>query len=231
MSRFFDLHDPVEKKYIFNSFLVVVALVEVIILVATIIWQIDDGWLSEQVKVIPFPWKEYLIVSFSAPIAMMFVLGIIIKGFDVFAAPGEAASSPGGLIRQWIARKFSAVAYIIGLLLLLTFVYGLIHVEKTLLVLKGFFSLLGLWGTYAFIGFITMAALYLPLSLWLRYRLNKKAMEYQYLLTLAERHGLVLLDAKGNLITRGNQDHPEQLPDSTELPPALPPVELKHQDL
>jgi hypothetical protein len=56
-------------------------------------------------------------------------------------------------------------------------------------------------------------------------------MEYQYLLTLAERHGLVLLDAKGNLITRGYQVHPEQLPDSTELPPALPPVELKHQDL
>jgi hypothetical protein len=113
----------------------------------------------------------------------------------------------------------------------LTFVYGLIHADKTLLVLKGFFSLLGLWGTYAFIGLITMAALYLPLSLWLRYRLNKKAMEYQYLLTLAERHGLILQDADGNLITRGKQDHPEQLPDATGLPPALPPVELEHKDL
>jgi hypothetical protein len=34
------------------------------------------------------------------------------------------------------------------------------------------------------------------LRLWLRYRLQKKAMEYQYLLTLARRHGVVVLDPK-----------------------------------
>ncbi|HEY9073734.1 MAG TPA: hypothetical protein VIN67_06335, partial [Desulfobaccales bacterium] len=37
---------------------------------------------------------------------------------------------------------------------------------------------------------------YLPLRLVLRYRLQKKALEYQYLLTLAERHGVIVIDPK-----------------------------------
>jgi len=55
---------------------------------------------------------------------------------------------------------------------------------------------LGLGGTYLLIALLALALLYLPLRLLLRYRLQKKAMEYQYLLTLAERHGVVLVDKK-----------------------------------
>ena len=41
MARFFNFYDPLEKRYVFNSFLVVVGLVEILILVFTLIWQMD----------------------------------------------------------------------------------------------------------------------------------------------------------------------------------------------
>ena len=55
---------------------------------------------------------------------------------------------------------------------------------------------IGLGGAYGLIALLALALLYLPLRLWLRYRLQKQAMEYQYLLTLAERHGVVVVDPK-----------------------------------
>jgi hypothetical protein len=55
---------------------------------------------------------------------------------------------------------------------------------------------LGLGGSYLLIALLALALLYLPLRLVLRYRLQKKALEYQYLLTLAERHGVIVIDPK-----------------------------------
>ena len=47
MARFFNFYDPLEKRYVFNSFLVVVGLVEILILVFTLIWQLDEGIFTE----------------------------------------------------------------------------------------------------------------------------------------------------------------------------------------
>ena len=55
---------------------------------------------------------------------------------------------------------------------------------------------MGLGGAYVLIALLALASLYLWVRLWLRYRLQKQAMEYQYLLTLAERHGVVVVDPK-----------------------------------
>jgi hypothetical protein len=55
---------------------------------------------------------------------------------------------------------------------------------------------LGLGGAYLLIALLALALLYFPLRLLLRYRLEKKALEYRYLLTLAERYGVVLVDGK-----------------------------------
>jgi hypothetical protein len=86
MARFFNFYDPLEKRYVFNSFLVVVALVEILILVFTLIWQIDfEGIFGAPARTpVPFPWKEYLLASFVAPIALLFLFGLIIQGFEVF---------------------------------------------------------------------------------------------------------------------------------------------------
>ncbi|MBM4273187.1 MAG: hypothetical protein FJ134_01815 [Deltaproteobacteria bacterium] len=189
MSRFFNFYDPLEKRYIFNSFLVVAALVEVLILVFTLIWQIDEGVFGGSVKVVPFPWKEYLLASFTAPIALVFIFGLIVQGFEMMGGEGETSKdTPGALHRR------GRVRYFLGLLALLAFLVLLFKGGLVLELLTAGVKALGLGGSYLLIGLLALALLYLPLRLMLRYRLQKKAMEYQYLLTLAEKHGVAIID-------------------------------------
>ncbi len=218
MNTFFKHRDPAEKKYIFNSFLVFVILVEAIILGATCIWQIDEGWLGGEVRVVPFPWREYLLVSFAAPIVMMFLFGLIIKGFDVFGGPEHRESD--GKVDFWRVwrRRGAMVSYTLSLLGVVAFAYALWRVDKVLPFLKRVFSLLGLWGTYIVIGVFALALLYIPLSLLLRYRLQKRAMEYQYLLALAERHGLAVESTDGKLVFVPPPADSHTLPSSGEVP-------------
>jgi hypothetical protein len=214
MGRFFNLHDAGEKKYIFNSFMVFVAVVEIIILVATIIWQIDEGWFGGEVKVIPFPWKEYLVVSCLAPLVMIFLFGMIIRGFDLLNNQEAAGTLDSGKLWRRFCHKCSLISYLLGIAFLFAFFYGLIYPEKVLLYLKALFSTLGLWGTYVVIGIIAMSMLYFPISLLLRYRLAKKAMEYQYLLALAERHGVIVDRITGRVITDPPPSPADTLPEA-----------------
>lgn len=230
MSRFFSLHDPGEKKYIFNSFLVFVVLVELIILGATIIWQLDEGWFGGEVRVIPFPWQEYLVVAFLAPIVMIFLFGIIIRGFDLLNAAPAGDGDDGSRPLRRLQHRFSLVTYLMGLLLVMAFLYGFLHPEKVLRYLKALFSLLGLWGTYLVIGIIALSMLYFPISLILRYRLAKQAMEYQYLLLLAERHGVIVDRETGRLIAAGPQDGPRAAGELTDPDPSRPCLEIDHLD-
>lgn len=224
MARFFNLHDSREKKYIFNSFLVFVGLVEIIILVATIIWQIDEGWFGGEVRVIPFPWKEYLLVSTLAPLVMIFLFGMIIRGFDLLQPPEIPGSPEAGTWWPRFFHKCSLISYLLGLAFIFAFFYGLFYPEKVLRYLQGIFSTLGLWGTYVIIGIFALSMLYFPISLLLRYRLAKKAMEYQYLLALAQRHGVIFDHSTGRLLTPAPQTDPNSLPgpgDPQEPPPLL----------
>ena len=97
IARFFNFYDPLEKRYVFNSFLVVVGLVEILILVFTLIWQVDEGIFTEHPVVIPFPWSQYLLAAFVAPIALLFLFGMVIQGFEMLgqAAPEGAPRPPG----------------------------------------------------------------------------------------------------------------------------------------
>jgi hypothetical protein len=230
MGRFFNLHDSGEKKYIFNSFLIFVGVVEIIILVATIIWQIDEGWFGGEVKVIPFPWKEYLVVSCLAPLVMVFLFGMIVRGFDLLNAQEAERIPDTGKLWRSFCHKCSLISYLLGLALLFAFFYGLIYPEKVLLYLKGLFSTLGLWGTYVVIGIMAISMLYFPISLLLRYRLAKKAMEYQYLLALAERHGVIVDRATGRLITTSTQTDAKALPEASEPNGPLPLIDMDHSD-
>lgn len=188
MWKFFDFWDPLERRYIFNSFLVVVALVEVLIFVFTLIWQIDEGVLGGPVKVVPFPWKEYLLAAFAAPLVLLLLFGLIIRGFQAFAPEGGA--EPGADRRELRGRHrvrfFGSLAAFLGVLAL--FFYGRELLALTALLLKT----LGLGGTYVLVALLALATLYFSLRLVLRYRLQKGILEYQYLAYLARRHGTVL---------------------------------------
>jgi hypothetical protein len=196
MSKFFNFYDPLEKRYVFNSFLVVVGLVEILILVFTLVWQMDEGLFTGQVKVIPFPWKEYLLAAFVAPIALLFLFGLIIQGFEMFSREETAGASPEGRPRRGLAAWWGRGRYLLGLLAFIGLVILLVQGKAVFSLLSAGIKSLGLGGSYLLVALLSLAFLYLPLRLWLRYRLQKKAMEYQYLLTLARRHGVVVVDPK-----------------------------------
>jgi hypothetical protein len=196
MARFFNFYNPLEKRYVFNSFLVVVGLVEILILVFTLIWKIDfDAVFSDQVRAAtPFPWKEYLLAAFTAPIALLFLFGLIIQGFEMLCkdGPERAPDSPQG---GWAARLWR-LRYLLGLLAFMLALLVLVNAKAVFFLLSSTIKFIGLGGAYVLVALLALAFLYLPLRLWLHYRLQKKAMEYQYLLTMAERHGVVLVDPK-----------------------------------
>lgn len=193
MAKFFNFWDPLERRYIFNSFLIVVALVEILIFVVTLIWQIDEGALGGPVKVVPFPWKEYFFTAFTAPLILLFLFGIVIRGFQAFGPEREGTeqSRTGKSRRRRHGFQFFlGLAAFLGLLIL--WFYG----QQVLALAALFFKTLGLGGAYLLVAVVALAALYFPLRLILNYRLQKKAMEYQYLAYLADRHGVALEDPK-----------------------------------
>lgn len=188
MPKFFDFWDPLERRYIFNSFLVVVALVEVLIFVVTLIWQIDEGVLGGPVKVIPFPWKEYLLAAFAAPLVLLLIFGIIIRGFQAFAPEGgtKPEVEHQRLRSRHRVQFFGSLAAFLGLIIL--FFYG----RELLALTAVLFKTLGLGGSYLLAALVALGILYFALRLILRYRLQKRLLEYQYLAYLARRHGAVL---------------------------------------
>jgi hypothetical protein len=194
MARFFNFYDPLEKRYVFNSFLVVVGLIEILILVFTLIWQMDEGIFTDHPKVIPFPWTTYLLAAFVAPIALLFLFGVIIQGFEMLCgeAPPDHPDAPPG---RWRARLWR-IRYLLGLLAFMALLVFAFRGKQALSLMAAAVKFIGLGGSYGLIALLALALLYLPLRLWLRYRLQKQAMEYQYLLTLAQRHGVVVVDPK-----------------------------------
>ena len=221
MAKFFDFWDPRERRYIFNSFLVVVALVEILIFLVTLIWQIDEGVLGGPVTVVPFPWKEYLFTAFTAPLILLFIFGIVVRGFQAFGpedAEGEDQSRTGKPARRrhrW--QFFLGLAAFLGLLTL--WFYG----QQVLALATLFFKTLGLGGAYLLVAVVALAALYLPLRLILNYRLQKKALEYQYLAYLAEHHGVVIEDPK----ELTHQSSEGKSSPAVDQPPLIPPSDSR----
>jgi hypothetical protein len=194
MTKYFNFYDPLERRYLFNSFLVVVAVVEVLIFLVTCVWQIDEGMFGGPVRVIPFPWMEYLFVAFAAPIALLFIFGVIVRGFQALAPPAQGQA---GERRPWFWLRLKPLTRFLLLLsgafsLFLLLVFG----GPLLAGIARLFKALGLWGTYLFAAVVALVCLYVPLRLLLNYRLKKRELDYRYLVYLAERHGVVISDPK-----------------------------------
>ena len=195
MARFFNFYDPLEKRYVFNSFLVVVGLVEILILVFTLIWQIDfEGIFADAgAGGGPFPLEGIPAGRLHRPHCPAVSVRPHHPGLRsvVSGGPGDRRPGPG------VGRQVGAAALPAG--------SAGLHGGPGALLSRGrpsfvpdaaTIKVIGLGGSYLLIALLALALLYLPLRLWLRYRLQKQAMEYQYLLTLAERHGVVVVDPK-----------------------------------
>ncbi len=214
------LYDEAERKTIFRKYLYFLGWVELGILLTCWLYQIGDSGQAEQV----FPWRLYFLIAFLAPIAITFLLGTIVAGFNrYFAEPEQAEpverefetgeNAGAGKIHQ-LSRVVVLVQKLPFLALLLLLGASVAFFYK----LDAIGTLIGSVGERSVkIVLISLGVLLLLASIFaliliiLNYRLRKSAMEYQYKSQVAERFGLVILEdntvlnSSGKLLVNGRK--------------------------
>ncbi len=84
------LFDDFERKELFRKYLFFLGWVEIFILAFCWLYQLGDG-VHDGTGTVErtFPWRLYFLVSFLAPVAITFLIGVIIVGFNKYFAEEE----------------------------------------------------------------------------------------------------------------------------------------------
>jgi membrane protein implicated in regulation of membrane protease activity len=238
------LFDDTERKELFRKYLYFLGWVEILILLTCWLYQISDSGRDPALAAdSTFPWRLYFLVAFLAPLAITFLVGVVIVGFNKYlgeepaaAGPAVEQEAPAGAGRiQQINRMVTLVQRLPFLALLLLLGLGVGFFYK----LDAIVSLIGSVGEKSAKVFLVSAGVILVLVsvfafilVLLNYRLRKRAMEYQYKSQVAERFGLIILEdntvlnSEGRLLVNGKKwkDAVPLLPEATESkPPAEAP--------
>jgi hypothetical protein len=242
------LFDEGERKQLFRKYVLFLGWVEVAILVVTILYQLGNQGYDQSGPIpIPFPWKMYFIISFLAPVAITFLIGVVIVGFNkYFAEPEALAEGTGAGSEAPIAggpssrlHKIQTVVHhlqrlpFLSLLLLLAVAVGVFYR------LDGILSFLGTVGETSVRIVLLSAAVLLAVAvvlalvlIVLNYKLRKKSMEYEYKTEMGQRFGLLILEdntvlnSEGKLLISG-----KKWKDVAPMLPAVPSDKLKANSL
>ena len=210
-----DLFSKDELKTFFLRYLLIVGCIEIFIFIVSF-FSILEPYSS------PFPWREYFYAAFTIPIAITFLLGIMIIAFNTFYFKGtshfdglkssfeddEAAKNLSKrkmfLNLSW-QFQFLLFLMVLGLCALIMF-----HLDDILAMTanageKAFNAILIFTGIL-----LTGAVLLGVLYLWFHYKLRKKRIDFdhQYKWELMSRSGMLLLDdntvidSEGKVINR-----------------------------
>jgi len=251
------LFDDKERKELFRKYLYFLGWVEIVILLTCWLYQIGDSGRDPAVAAeSTFPWRLYFFIAFLAPIAITFLVGVIIVGFNKYFGEGEQPAGegsgaprhdPGTGRLQQLNRMVTLVQRLPFLALLLLLSVGVAFFYK----LDAILSFIGNFGEKSAKIFLVSAGVLLVLLsvfalilIILNYRLRKRAMEYQYKSQVADRFGLIILEdntvlnSQGKLLINGRKwkDAVPLLPetvqedkpsDDREPEPAPRPVDLK----
>lgn len=204
------LFDEFERKELFKKYLFFLGWLEVLILAACYIYQLGGGGHDHNGPVdLPFPWKSYFLIAFLAPVAITFLVGMVIVGFNKYFAEAEPASEPvppGPLddaqpeVRGRLANLQRVVSWVeklpfLALLLLLTVAVAVFYK------LDAIMAFVGMVGEksvkiilFSALGLVALISVFLLILIVLNYQLRKKSMDYQYRSEVAERFGLIILD-------------------------------------
>ncbi len=212
------LFSEVERKDLFRKYFHFLCWVELGILITCWLYQVSSGGGQGHSA---FPWRLYFLVAFLAPVAITFLTGTIVVGFNkYFTEVGEegaetkwqAVPAAGG---GRIERLGTMVAWVqrlpfLALLLLLGVAAGVFYKLDAIISLVGTIGgksleiLLISLGVVLFLG-----ALLGLILLIMNYKLRKAAMEYEYKTQVAEKFGLVILEdntvmnSSGKLLVNG----------------------------
>jgi len=217
-----DLFDDMERKDLFRKYLYFLCWVELGILLTCWLYQIGDSGRDGEST---FPWRLYFLVAFLAPVAITFLMGTVVVGFNkYFAEPeqasaevesrSETAESAGTGRIQRLSRMVALIQRLPFLALLLLLGVGTAFFYK----LNAIVWLIGSIGEKsvkilltALIVILLLASIFALILIILNYRLRKTAMEYQYKAQIAEKFGLVILEdntvlnSSGKLLVNGRK--------------------------
>lgn len=217
------LFDESERKDIFRKYLIFLGWIEVLIFIACWLYQLGNQGYDRYGPIeIPFPWKVYFLIAFLAPVAVTFLLGMVIVGFNKYfgepsseGKPSEIAfeADPSGRLYKlnaWV--KWLQHIPFLGLLLLLGIAVGFFYNLDTIL---GFIASVGQQSVKIFLIALAvltaLASVFALILIVLNYRLRKTSMEYRYKSEVAERFGLIILDdntvlnSEGRLLVSGKK--------------------------
>ncbi len=216
------LFDDMERKDLFRKYLYFLCWIELGILLTCWLYQIGEGGRDGEST---FPWRLYFLVAFLAPIAITFLMGTVVAGFNKYFAEPEQASADaasqsedvesGGTGRiQGLSRMVALIQRLPFLALLLLLGVGTAFFYK----LGAIVGLIGSIGEKSVeILLISLSVILLLASIFaliliiFNYRLRKTAMEYQYKVQVAEKFGLVILEdntvlnSSGKLLVNGKK--------------------------
>ncbi|MBF0225877.1 MAG: hypothetical protein HQK76_10520 [Desulfobacterales bacterium] len=223
------LFDELELKHFFKKYLILIGSIEIAILIIAWFYQLGDTDYDRFGPVdTPFPWKIYFLVAFLVPIAITFVLGIVIIGFNKFfydkhhteekTISGDSKEAKPEKRFDSFLKSVLKIPFLVGLLILGLSI-GVIYRIEDIIVLIGQVGektarfLIITISIVASAGFIFMV-----LRMLLNYKIRTKSMEYEYKSHVAEKLGLVILDQKtvidknGNIISEGVKALPKSVP-------------------
>lgn len=221
------LFDDSERKELFRKYLIFLGWLEVAIFIGCWLYQLGtDGYDRFGPVERHFPWKVYFLLAFLSPVAVTFLLGTIVVGFNRYFS-GSSAPHPTGEAQEERSRVSpednksfklaAAVAWLqklpyLGLLILLAAAIGVVyHLDVVLRVIGQIGEQTVRVGLMAGGTVLAVACFFALVFLILNYKLRKRSMEYHYKSQVAERYGLVILEDNtvlnrdGKLLVRGKK--------------------------
>jgi len=212
LASLFEKH---ELKDLFRTYLIIICVIEGFIFFVSFLSQLGP-------ETVPFPWKSYFFAAFSVPLAITFLLGIIVISFDRYIFGHQTFPEELGDLFQSATEtrsrihKFHAFLYVIRQVPFLVGLLSLVALSGIAYKLDDILAVVGHVGErtahYLFIGLAVVFAVAVVVGLiwlFLNYNLRKKTLEfeYQYKKDVVEKTGLILLggdrvmDQQGNMLS------------------------------
>lgn len=212
------LFDDYEIKDFFRRYVQLLIVVEVLIFLVCWVYQlgIDEVAATGVVVDIPFPWKMYFMVAFIAPVAVTFLAGIVVAGFNSFLYGRRAKpvfkEDSGDATSGKLAKiaNFCLQLPFLFLLLLLGILVGVIYNMGDIVHFLGRFGEAATRFVLIALGCLMLAGtIFGVVRMVLNYKLRKKNMEYAYKREVMDRLGIAILDERTMLDSQGRVIDPK----------------------
>ena len=227
------LFDDYEIKDLFRRYIQLLIVVEVLIFLVCWVYQlgIDEVAVTGKPVNVPFPWKAYFLVSFSAPVALTFLVGIVVVAFNSFlygqkkGTVFKETSAGGATSRLAKAANFCFQLPFLLTLLLLGVFMGIVYNLGSIMDYLGRFGEAAARVILIGLGCVLVAGtIFGIVRMILNYKLRKKNMEYDYKREVMDRLGIAILDERTMIDSQGQVVGPRNIEISAAGQDVLPPA-------